>query len=1144
MITIKEFHLKKSVRQQLLTHDSWFKKQGDVIISNQQVALKLAEALRPLNKNIQASELNALGLLHEIEHAMVEFYQKHILKNVLLQLERHFRQKLGSKSYQKLLECFCEYYPPTPVLKNDMSIKAYLKAQSGQTPNSQLILEEIFLLWLDHLNPAFKPLKKAMEPTELSSATVFEKTLDLFDHFFAQAPPLPQERASLFEFLREPAKKFPHSIQAQLGYIARHWEKYIGSFLKRLLFSLDFLTEEHKARFNQAAFGPGPSVVPQYSADLEPEHFTPDEHWMPRLVLIAKSTYVWLDQLSKKFERPITTLDQVPDEELERLSRFGITGLWLIGIWERSKASQRIKQQTGNTEALASAYSLYDYVVAQDLGGEAALQNLKERAWRFGIRMATDMVPNHTGIDSRWIIEHPDWFIQLPYSPFPKYSFNGPDLCEHNDVGIFIEDGYWDKTDAAVVFKRVYYPAGEVRYIYHGNDGTSMPWNDTAQLNYLNPEVREAVIQKIIDIARQFPIIRFDAAMTLTKKHFQRLWFPEPGHGGDIPSRAQFGMTKSEFDRHMPKEFWREVVDRVQKEAPDTLLLAEAFWLMEGYFVRTLGMHRVYNSAFMNMLKNEENDKFRLLIKKTLEFNPQILKRYVNFMNNPDEETAVVQFGKGDKYFGVCIMLATLPGLPMFGHGQIEGFAEKYGMEYRRAYWDEEEDSWLVQEHFRLIAPLLKKRYLFSDVENFLLYDLYNDDGQVNENVFAYSNYFHEERALVLYNNSFSHAAGWINLSAAFKTNEQLIQKPLWEGLKLHFPEDALIVFRDHISGLYYIREMKELKERGLFVDLGAYKFQVYLDFRPVFDSTHEPYRQLCQHLNGQGVMDLNIALKKMLYRPLHQAIEQALDPQFLRPFHEGFKNSSSTALFNKWFRENLTAFVANIAQLEQKESFSTPVIHHVAAQLTHYFKISDSRFFSDHKLDLESFSERLTSFFKLDTQNPSVDFRLFQCHLIYYLLEAVYHQSEDHEIFQDRLLDNIFADYLDHLDHLKFVGQRGLFLLDLLNQFPEGLAFSQTARLKEQIRYLFDLQAAARFIKLHEFNGVLYFNKENFEELLFWLFILHLLKKCKTPQKDCARTKRSVNNLNALIHKAFKSGYQTEKFLEVFTVKQKSSKK
>ena len=55
-------------------------------------------------------------------------------------------------------------------------------------------------------------------------------------------------------------------------------------------------------------------------------------------------------------------------------------------------------------------------------------------------------------------------------------------------------------------------------------------------------------------------------------------------------------MTQAEFDAAMPTEFWREVVDRVAVEVPDTLLLAEAFWLLEGYFVRTLGMHRVYNS--------------------------------------------------------------------------------------------------------------------------------------------------------------------------------------------------------------------------------------------------------------------------------------------------------------------------------------------------------------------------------------------------------------------------------------------------------------------------------------------------------------------------------------------------------------------
>ncbi len=97
-------------------------------------------------------------------------------------------------------------------------------------------------------------------------------------------------------------------------------------------------------------------------------------------------------------------------------------------------------------------------------------------------------------------------------------------------------------------------------------------------------------------------------------------------------------MSKEDFDKAMPEEFWREVVDRVATEVPDTLLLAEAFWLMEGYFVRSLGMHRVYNSAFMNMLRNEENAKYRQLIKSTLTFDPEILKRYVNFMNNPDEK--------------------------------------------------------------------------------------------------------------------------------------------------------------------------------------------------------------------------------------------------------------------------------------------------------------------------------------------------------------------------------------------------------------------------------------------------------------------------------------------------------------------------
>ena len=89
------------------------------------------------------------------------------------------------------------------------------------------------------------------------------------------------------------------------------------------------------------------------------------------------------------------------------------------------------------------------------------------------------------GIDSPWVVEHPEWFVSLDHSPFPSYRFDGEDISSDPRVGIYLEDHYYDRSDAAVVFKWVDRRSGAVRYIYHGNDGTRMPWNDTAQLNYL-----------------------------------------------------------------------------------------------------------------------------------------------------------------------------------------------------------------------------------------------------------------------------------------------------------------------------------------------------------------------------------------------------------------------------------------------------------------------------------------------------------------------------------------------------------------------------------------------------------------------------------------------------------------------------------
>ena len=870
-----EFHVSRAARERYGFDRRLFSTRGAVVFADFHAARLFAARINEVRKarenpslSVRAGDINAMGLIDEVLHVMIEQHRRQRDPAVMARALQAVSASVGVSSVNGALQTFIEHFPPQAVLDGELTPENYLSGSSDGVPNAEIALEELLVLWLHNANPAFGPHRELFDDAPLAAHSAYRAVTAALTAFMDDQPGLPglNEYGSLLQLLRAPALASPNSLAGQLQFLLRRFPMLLGAQLRRLLASLDLIAEETKPVFPPGPGGEDALVFDYSGQEKELERFSADRDWMPSLVLIAKNAFVWLDQLSRRYGREIRRLDQIPGEELDELARRGVTGLWLIGLWERSKASRRIKQLMGNADAVASAYSLDDYVIAWDLGGEEACARLRDQAWQRGIRLASDMVPNHTGLDSRWMMEHPDWFINLPYSPFPNYSFSGPNLSDDGRAAIYLEDHYFDKSDAAVVFKRVA-PNGEERFVYHGNDGTSMPWNDTAQLDYLNPETREAVIQTILHVARQFPIIRFDAAMTLAKKHIQRLWRPEPGHGGAIASRAGLGLTKQEFDAAMPVEFWREVVDRVAQEVPDTLLLAEAFWMMEGFFVRTLGMHRVYNSAFMNMLRDEKNSEYREIIKNTVAFEPEILKRFVNFMNNPDERTAIEQFGKGDKYFGVCTLLVTLPGLPMIGHGQIEGFAEKYGMEYQRAYWDEKPDSDLLDRHERQIFPLMRRRGLFADSENFRLFDLESASGP-SEDVYAYSNRRGHESGLVVYHNRFADVTGFLRESAPFATPDGARREDLASALGVRRDAGEFVVFRDQVSNLEYIRDTHDLFERGLFVHLGAYQHHVFLDFRQL-RASDGPFRELHDHLNGAGTPNLARAAAELRLRPV-----------------------------------------------------------------------------------------------------------------------------------------------------------------------------------------------------------------------------------------------------------------------------------
>lgn len=867
----RDFRIALKTRQDIVYHEPVFAAEDNLEGIHEQAKI-LAHTFNQRQKKLgsdlflSAAKLNAAGILHLLYQSVVSRY--------LVEQDHDFFTRLTPQitknhSCQEVLVFFAREFP-SPLLNTQQPTAPYLMEETARGFFvHQVILE----------NPAMtKATKPFVKPEGVRFPPASIALAALMGGYTKSAPGIGEHDDDLFSFLTGPAKAHPDSLTDQIAFILRQWSDLLPQRLRTfLLRAIDYVREEEKPRFPGG--GPGIVGVPSYEmrGDLEYEAYSADSNWMPNVILLAKSTLVWLDQLSRMYGYLIETLDQIPDHELDVIASRGFTGLWLIGLWERSPASKRIKNLCGNPEAEASAYSLQGYEIASSIGGWAALKNLDRRCKERGIRLASDMVPNHTGLDSDWVLHHPEYFVRTFAPPFPSYSYHGENLSPDERIDIRIEDHYYDRTDAAVTFRRIDRESHETSYIFHGNDGTSMPWNDTAQLDFLNPNTREAVIQQILHVARNFHIIRFDAAMTLAKRHIQRLWYPQPGSGGDIPGRAGSGMSDAEFHELMPNEFWREVVDRVAVEVPDTLLLAEAFWMMEGYFVRTLGMHRVYNSAFMNMLKNQENKKYRDTIKNTLSFDPEILKRFVNFMNNPDEETAVEQFGNGDKYFGVCTLLGTMPGLPMFGHGQVEGFREKYGMEYRKAYWNEYPDEVLVKEHERRIFGLLKMRYLFSGVDHFDLFDVINEHETV-ESVFAYVNGTEERKALVLYNNRYERAEGMIFHSAPKMVrsgdgNRVSRTRTLGESLGLTVGGRRFMLYERFPDRLTYIIPSMTVFDEGYRVALDGYETKVFLNIREVED--HDGvYEALMVRLGGAGTASLERELAAIRLQPVHKALE------------------------------------------------------------------------------------------------------------------------------------------------------------------------------------------------------------------------------------------------------------------------------
>ena len=333
-------------------------------------------------------------------------------------------------------------------------------------------LEELVLLRLHATNPALSGVHALFDDAELAGSTEYLRVLAALDDPLpapvgggptdALERPVATARAGgIMELLRGPVAASPDSLAGQLRWVRRHWAGDLTpAARRRLTLALDLLAEEAHARTlrdrDHLADGDGHVEGPELGSADDPERFSADAPWMPRLVLLAKNAYVWLEQLSRDLGRPITTLDDVPAEVLAAMAAEGVNGLWLIGLWERSRASREIKRrmrQPGRGGLRLRHRSLrHRRRPGRGCGPRRPARPCRRP--RHPPRQRHGAQPHghrlHLGHAST-----PSWFICARRVALSRATrFSGPDLSPDTGVVIKLEDHYWDRRDAAVVFRR------------------------------------------------------------------------------------------------------------------------------------------------------------------------------------------------------------------------------------------------------------------------------------------------------------------------------------------------------------------------------------------------------------------------------------------------------------------------------------------------------------------------------------------------------------------------------------------------------------------------------------------------------------------------------------------------------------------
>ena len=321
-------------------------------------------------------------------------------------------------------------------------------------------------------------------------------------------------------------------------------------------------------------------------------------------------------------------------KDIPNLKQLGVKVIWLMPIFPISETKRKatggefaslIEDETEREKMLGSYYAVTDFTkVNPEFGTLEDFRALIKTAHENDIYVILDWVPNHTGWDHTWLKTNPEYYTQ-------------------NEVGDVIDP-------------------------INPDTGESWGWQDVADLNYDNKEMRAEMIE--------------DMLFWITQENID-------GFRCDVASAV-------------PLDFWKDAIAKLRAEK-EIFMLAEAGEanLVEGteLFDMAYGWDR--HHVFNEMAKSDDAVN---LWKESIKRDTNLYEAddiLMTFVTNHDENSwnGTVRERMGDAAELLTALSFVVPGMPLIYSGQ------EYDLDHRLLFFEKDQ----IPSLKAVMWPLLEK---------------------------------------------------------------------------------------------------------------------------------------------------------------------------------------------------------------------------------------------------------------------------------------------------------------------------------------------------------------------------------------------------------------------------------------------------